>query len=137
MVMTQKVMQKAKVAKAQVTGEFMVVLSVMLILFYVFYMLYANQIVNSYQADERIVAMRVAAAVQSAINYVYLAGDGTVYNTSIRTNGMNVTIMNGVVEVRSDFSGYYLPLLTNRINTTTINPGDMTIRNNLGVIEVA
>jgi hypothetical protein len=122
--------------KAQVTGEFIIILSVMLILFYMFYALYANQTINSYQANERIVSMRVATEVQSAINYVYLAGDGTAFNTSIRTSGINVTISNGVVEARSQFSEYDLPLLTNRINITTINPGTVVLRNNRGVIGI-
>ena len=122
--------------RAQVTGEFMIILSVVFILFYIFYALYANQIVNSYQADASITSMRVASGIQAAINYVYLAGDGTTFNTSIRTSGINVTISNGVVEARSEFSEYDLPLLTNRINATTINPGDIALRNNLGVIEI-
>ncbi len=127
---------KMRLCKAQVTGEFMIVLSVMLVLFYIFYALYANQIVISYQADEKIMAMRVASSVQSAINYVFLAGDGASYNTSIRTSGMDVKIINGVVEAHSGFSSYYLPLLTNRVNVTTINAGDISIRNNLGAIEI-
>jgi len=125
-----------RIMRAQVTGEFMVILSVVFILFYIFYALYANQIVNSYQADESITSMRVASQVQSAINYVYLAGDGATFSTSFRTSGMNVTISNGVVEARSEFSEYDLPLLTNRINMTTINPGDITLRNDHGVIGI-
>ena len=122
--------------KAQVTGEFMVILSAMLLLFYVFYMLYIGQVSNSWQANEKLVAMRIASGIRSSINYVYLSGDGTSYNTTVRTHGYNVTIINGVVGVESDFAAYYLPLLTNNINTTTINQGEMLISNNNGVIEI-
>lgn len=122
--------------KAQVTGEFMVILSAMLLLFYVFYMLYISQVSNSWQANEKLVAMRIASGIRSSINYVYLAGDGTVYNTTVRTQGYNVTINNGVVGVESDFAAYYLPLLTNNINVTSIEQGEMLITNNKGVIGI-
>lgn len=122
--------------KAQVTGEFMVILSAMLLLFYVFYMLYIGQVSNSWQANEKLVAMRIASGIRSSINYVYLAGDGTVYNTTVRTHGYNVTINNGVIGVESDFAAYYLQLLTDNINTTTIEQGEMLITNNKGVIEI-
>jgi hypothetical protein len=123
--------------RGQVTGEFMVILSAMLLLFYVFYMLYIGQVSNSWQANEKLVAMRIASGIRSSINHVYLSGEGTVYNSTVRTHGYNVTINNGVVGVESDFAAYYLPLLTNNINTTTIEQGEILIRNNKGVIEIA
>lgn len=123
--------------RAQVTGEFMIILSAMLLLFYIFYMLYIGQVTNSWQANEKLVAMRVASGIRSAINYVYLSGDGTVYNTTIRTHGYNVTIYGGVVGVQSDFAAYYLPCLTPNINASTVNQGDVMFRNNGGLIEIA
>ena len=122
--------------RAQVTGEFMVVLSAMLLLFYVFYMLYISQVSNSWQANEKLAAMRIASGIRSSINHVYLAGDGTIYNTTVRTQGFNVTLINGVVGVESDFAAYYLPLLTNRISATTVSQGEIIITNNKGVIEI-
>ena len=112
----------------------MVVFAAMLLLFYVFYSLYISQATISIQANEKLSAMRVASGVRAAINYVYLAGDGTVYNTSLRTSGLNVTISNGVVGVESRYAGYYLPLLTTKINATSIGPGDLVIRNDKGAI---
>ncbi len=112
----------------------MVVVSAVLLLFFMFYLLYAGQITNSAQADSNIVAMRVASAVQSAINYVYLAGDGAQYNATIRTSGMTVTIAGGVVEARSASGAHYLPLLTDKVNATEIHAGSMMIRNSGGAI---
>ena len=112
------------------------VVSVMLVLFFMFYWLYSNQVVNSLQANDNIVTMRVASEVQSAIDYVYLAGDGTEYNTTIRTSGVNVTIADGEVVARSAYGTHYLPLLTDDVNATDIYPGDITIRNNGGVIGI-
>jgi len=123
--------------KAQVTGEFLVVLSAMLLLFYVFYLLYMDQVANSFQANEKLTAMRIASGIRAAINYVYLAGDGSVYNTTIRTQGYNVTLINGVVGVESDFAAYYLPLLTKNVNATTVNQGEVVFRNDDGVINIA
>lgn len=114
----------------------MMVVSAVLLLFFMLYLLYAGQITNSRQADDNIVAMRVASAVQSAINYVYLAGDGTEYNATIRTSGMNVTIADGVVEARSVSGADYLPLLTDNVNATEIHAGSMMIRNSGGVIRI-
>jgi hypothetical protein len=123
--------------RAQVTGEFMVILAAMLLLFYVFYMLYFGQVINSWQANQKLVSMRIASGIRSAVNFVYLSGDGTVYNTTIRTHGYNVSISNGVVGVESDFSAYYLPMLTNNINATTVNQGEVIFRNNGGMIEIS
>lgn len=123
--------------RAQVTGEFMVILSAMLLLFYVFYILYIGQVSNSWQANEKLVAMRVASGIRSAINHVHLSGDGTVYNTTIRTHGYNVSINNGVVGVESEFAAYFLPTLTTNINATTVNQGEVIFRNNGGLIEIA
>jgi hypothetical protein len=121
----------------QVSGEFMVILSAMLLLFYVFYMLYIGQLTNSWQANEKLVAMRIASGIRSAINHVYLSGEGTVYNTTVRTHGYNVSIHNGVVGVESDFAAYYLPTLTRDINATTVNQGEVVISNRGGVINIA
>lgn len=115
----------------------MVVLSAMLLLFYVFYLLYMDQVANSFQANEKLTAMRIASGIRAAINYVYLAGDGSVYNTTIRTQGYNVTLINGVVGVESDFAAYYLPLLTKNVNATTVNQGEVVFRNDDGVINIA
>lgn len=128
---------KRKTRNAQVTGEFMVILSAMLLLFYVFYMLYIGQLSNSWQANEKLVAMRVASGIRSAINYVHLSGEGTEYRTTIRTHGYNVSISNGVVGVESNFAAYYLQLLTSNINTTTVKQGDVVFRNNGGLIEIS
>ncbi len=122
--------------RAQVAAEFMVVVSVILVLFFMLYMIYSSQLVNSQQANSNIVTMRVASAVQSAIDYVYLAGDGTVYNTTIETSGTNVTIANGVVEASSVYGAAYLPLLTDNVNATNISTGNMIVRNSGGVISI-
>lgn len=122
--------------KAQASTEFIVVLSVIMVLFFIFYSLYADQFVNSRQSSEKIAAMTTAISVRNAINYVYLAGDGTQYNTSLKIVNMNVSVHDGVVWAQSDFGSYYAPLLTSKINTTTINGGDVLIRNNKGLIEI-
>jgi hypothetical protein len=107
-----------------------------LLLFFLFYMLYANQIVIAGQANDNMVSMRVASAVRSAINYVYLAGDGTQYNATFRTSGINVTIEAGEVVARSAFGASYMPLLTDRVNATSIGTGNVIIRNHGGVIGI-
>jgi hypothetical protein len=91
---------------------------------------------NSEQADSNIVTMRVASEVQYAIDYVYLAGGGTVYNTTILTSGTNVTIGNGVVEADSVYGTAYLPLLTDDVNATNISAGNYVISNDNGAILV-
>ncbi len=120
----------------QVAGEFLVVVSAVLILFFMFFALYSGQLVNSAQAGDSIVAMRVASAVQSAIDYAYLAGDGAEYNVSIRTSGVNVTVSGGEVVASSRYGVHYQPLLTDNVNSTVIVAGPAIFRNRGGVIEI-
>jgi hypothetical protein len=127
---------RTKSVRGQSASEFIVIFCLIMLLFFMFYALYTNQIVISYQANEKIICMRVATAVASAIDYVYLAGDGTVYNTTIRTSGMNVMVSNGIVVASSNFSSYSFPLLTKSMNDTPIYPGSITITNRNGVISI-
>jgi len=123
--------------RGQASTEFVIILSAIMIIFFVFYSLYNDQFVNSRQSAEKIAVMTAAISIRNSIDHVFLAGDGTVYNTSFRIVDINVSVHDGVVWAQSDFASYYAPLLTSRINTTSIHGGDVTIKNNKGLIEIA
>ena len=124
--------------RGQATEEFMVVLSALLLLFYIFYTLYIGQISTSHSAMDRLKAASIAGGIRSAINYVYLAGDGAVYNATIAFGNrpMDVLVSGGTVSVMSDVTSYSLPLLTDNMNATSISQGGIGIRNNGGAIEI-
>jgi len=122
--------------RGQATNEFIIVLAAIMILFFVFYSLYGNQWINSRQSSEKIAAMSTAIRIRNAINYVYLAGDGTVYTASYRVGGMNVSIHEGVIWAQTSVASYYAPLLTSKINTTSFHGGEVIIKNNKGLIEI-
>jgi len=123
--------------RGQMTNEFIIVLAAIMIVFFIFYSLYADQWINSRQSSEKIAAMSTAIKIRNAINYVYLAGDGTTYNTSYRVGDMNISIHDGVVWAQTNVAAYYVPLLTSNINTTSFHGGEVVIKNNKGLIEIA
>jgi len=117
----------------------MIVLSVMLLLFFIFFLIYANQITISHESADRITTERIASGIRAAINYVYLAGDGAEYNASFAygLSDVNVSVYGGTVDAQSDVAQYSLPLLTQNVNETYVSPGNVMIRNDGGMIEIS
>jgi hypothetical protein len=123
--------------KAQVTAEFLVVVSALAAIFLIFYVVYFGQNINLTQSQDSIAAMRNAYALSAAMNYVYLAGEGAQYNFTLRKEqDENVTISNLSVESSRTHAVAQAPLLEGNTNASSVNGGQMVIRNNDGVIEI-
>ena len=124
--------------RGQTSGEFIVVLSSLMIIFLIFYTTYLGNTGLLYQEQDRLMTSRNAYALATAINYVHLAGDGASYAYSLGgvTEDENITISEVAVESARPYSVSDAPLLNSDVNTTVVEPGEMTIRNVKGEIRI-
>jgi hypothetical protein len=124
--------------KAQVSIEFLLILSVLIFVFLIFYVVYAGQTLNLFSLDQTLLASRNAYALSTAMNYVHIAGDGASFNMTLN-KGANESISVSDFSVESMRSGTVAqaPLINSRVNATTIDKSEFVIRNNLGELEVS
>ncbi|MBU0532417.1 hypothetical protein KKB44_02895 [Candidatus Micrarchaeota archaeon] len=123
--------------KAQVSMEFLFVLSALMVIFVVFTTIYLGEKVNLFQTEESLATLGNAYRVSAAINYVHLAGDGAQYNFTVgKIDRENITIATVSVESKRPYAASQAPLLNGNVNTTTIEGGQMLIKNNNGAIEI-
>jgi hypothetical protein len=124
--------------RAQVSFEFILVYSALLLLFVVVFFIYLGGTLNLAQAQDAVLAGRNARAAAAAINYVYLAGPGAAYNFT--PSGVaadeNVTVSDfGVTSWRPKASRA-APVLDGNINVSELGRGSMLIENEGGEILV-
>lgn len=124
--------------KAQTSFEFMVVLSALLMLFIIVFSVSAGGGSNLVQARDTIYAQRNAFAAASAMNFVYLAGDGAMYNITLGgvQDGENLTV--GEYSLTSMREGVTAgaPLLDGKTNVSMLTRGEYRISNEGGEIHV-
>ena len=124
--------------RGSISSEFLVVFGLMLLIGLVFYSFQVGENINITQIREKLAAHRNALAASTALNYVYLAGDGAEYNFTLPyvINEENITIYEGSVESRRGGTLSSAPLLSSNTNDTTLDGGRTILRNNNGVIEI-
>jgi hypothetical protein len=124
--------------KGQSSVEFLVIVSVLFSIFLIFYIVYLDQNINLFLAQETIGAMRNSYALSSAINYVHLAGDGAQLNFTLTGRRNNETTTISDLAVLSDRSGSrgQAPLLTAMVNTTAVDGRELVIKNEGGEIRI-
>lgn len=124
--------------RAQVSSEFMVAYTALLMIFVMVFVIYSGGTLNLFQVQDSLAAFRNAQSAAAAINYVYLAGDGASYSFTAANlaDQENITISDyGVTSDRPQGSAS-VPLLDAETNTTSIARGSMTITNNRGEIDI-
>jgi uncharacterized protein (UPF0333 family) len=124
--------------RGSISSEFLLVFGLMLLIGLVFYTIQIGEKVNIQQIREKLETHRNALAVSSALNYVYLAGDGAEYNFSIPyiIKGETITIYENSVESRRPGTLSSSPLLSSNTNSTSMKGGNTILRNNNGLIEI-
>lgn len=122
--------------KGQVSAEFLVILAALSTVFLIFFIVSLEENVNFLQARDSIGGMRSAYALSAALNFVHLAGDGAQYNLTLSGTGGNMTITDLAVESNRTYSVSYAPLLNPNVNVSTVERGNMLIKNNNGEIEI-
>ncbi|NYZ74537.1 hypothetical protein H0O00_05315 [Candidatus Micrarchaeota archaeon] len=124
--------------KAQASLEFMIVYSVLLMIFVVVFTISFGGSLNLFQAQDSALAMRNSHAAAAAMNYVYLAGDGASYNFTRANadNRENVTMSAYAVTVWRPLASAAVPLLDGKMNASSLNRSGMLITNNGGEIDI-
>ena len=122
--------------KGQLTQEFFLSLSVYLAVSISMMTLGIYQLSVFSHTQDSLEARRVAGELGNAINGVYLAGDNTTSNLSFDPGGSDIGVSGRYLTVSRGNSVQDFVLLTDRLNTTSVNSSDITIRNNRGVIEI-
>jgi hypothetical protein len=125
--------------KAQVSSEFMVVYTALMILFVVMFTIFFGSDRNLLQTADSVSAMRNAQALASAVNYVYLAGDGASYDYTIGSldEDENLTMSDFSVTSESPEAYASAPLLDGKRNATALGPGSINIANNRGEVHIS
>lgn len=125
--------------KAQVSSEFMIVYSAVFTLFLVLFFVYFDGSLNLFQTQDRVMALRNAHSIASAINFVYLAGDGASYKFTMSNikNQENITVTDYAITSTRPYASAGAPLLDANVNTSTLGRGNITIINNRGGIDIA
>lgn len=125
--------------KAQVSSEFMIVYSAVFTLFLVLFFVYFDGSLNLFQTQDRIMALRNAQSIASAINFVYLAGEGASYEFTMSNikNQENITVTDYAITSTRPHASAGAPLLDANVNTSTLGRGNITITNNRGGIDIA
>ncbi|MFH0737277.1 MAG: hypothetical protein V1827_01355 [Candidatus Micrarchaeota archaeon] len=124
--------------KAQATFEFMVVYTVLLLIFLIVFSIFSGGSLNLYQAQDTIAAGRDAQALAAAVNYVYLAGDGASYRLSMRklAAGENLTFSDFSVSAEMPRAYASAPILTADVEAGEFNESGIMIENSGGGIDV-
>jgi uncharacterized protein (UPF0333 family) len=123
--------------KAQVSAEFLVVVSVLVLVFLIIYQIGIGQNINLLQTKDSVEAMRNAYALSAAINYVYLSGDGTTYNfTNTKEANETISISEYSVESFRGKAKVQAPILDANVNASEVGSGQKIIKNNNGAIEI-
>jgi len=117
----------------------MVVLTALLMLFIIVFVITSGGRSNLLQAQDTVAAGRNSYSLASAINFVYLAGDGASYNYTSRNAPleMNTTITGFTVTTEWNGAWISAPLLDGRVNESSIGAGSYVISNNGGEIDIS
>jgi uncharacterized protein (UPF0333 family) len=124
--------------KAQVSFEFMVVFSALLMIFVVVFVVSFGGNLNLFQAQDSAAALRNSQSVAAAMNYVYLAGDGASYNFTIANvaDGENITISDYSVTSSRPHASAGAPLLDAETDQGSLGRGNAVISNKRGEIHI-
>ncbi len=126
----------AKQLRGQASTEMLMVLSGVLIVFLLSISLAGGQIVNIAHAKNSMDAFMVARDLGSAMNAVFLGGDGAYADVYIGAENASASIDQRFLNVRVGSAYYDWPLLTNRTNNTEVPLGGIRVKNTYGVVSV-
>ena len=123
--------------RAQVSAEFSIILIYVLLVFFIILFISVSQEKVLSSIKDNYEANAVAIKLSSAINNVFIAGDGAHLNISIPlTSDYNITIRDRYLSVAKSSDIIEKVLLTNRTNFTSINTSSFVIKNVRGVINL-
>lgn len=116
--------------------EFLIVLIAVLLLSYILIIAHGEQLLNITQSENSVEGTKTAYTLATAINYVYLAGDGSSYTFVFSVRKGTVHVYDKQVEVKTRTGVSSAPLITRNVIPTNLTAGTHTIRNVRGVISI-
>lgn len=124
--------------RGNISAEFLTILAALMIIFLIFTVTYSGQNLNIMHIKEMLSGRQTAYSVATAVNYVYLAGDGAQYRFNVigKDNDENITFFSHSVESRRGAEVSSAPLLNGDINVSTLDERSVVIKNNDGVIGI-
>ncbi len=122
--------------KAQISSEFLVVFSMLLMVFLVMYTIFFGSNIDLNQSQNALRAERDAMALAAAINFVYLAGEGAGYNLSMGAlpQGEIITVSGTGVSCEIGKAFGSAPLLTGATSPSGNMSGNVNITNRGGEV---
>ncbi|MDO8339745.1 MAG: hypothetical protein Q7T16_03745 [Candidatus Burarchaeum sp.] len=123
--------------RAQVSTEFLLVVIALLAMLGVGVLIFeGQQNILAYQADLDHATL-VAQGLAGTINAVHHGGNGTSMQFALESRGdMEVTFQRNYVQVRKNNAIAQAPMVTMRLNTTSMASGEYPIMNSEGVIMI-
>lgn len=118
-----------KFVKAQASTEVMLIIAAIVLLFITLLLVYQGQIINLQQIIDRVDGNNAVYRIAAAINYIYLAGDGTSYNTTVIAPRANISVSGRIIVAEENGARFEFPLLVNVTQTNVNNSGSVLIRN--------
>ncbi len=126
--------------KAQISSEFLIVYSALLMIFLITFIIYFGGSLSFFQTQDAVTSFRNAQTIAAAINYVYLAGDGASYNLSLTNivSDESITISEYAVTSKKTRVSASAAILDGNVNASSIANGNGTvgITNNKGEINI-
>ncbi len=122
--------------RAQASAEMLMVLSAVLALFIFAFGIIGGQVETIAGLRDSLDAFRVASGLGSAINSVFLAGDGTTIIVNINADNASAQISGRYLNVRIRDAYYDWPLLTGNISATSVALGDIEIKKANGGVSI-
>lgn len=124
--------------KAQVMLEFLVVFSLFLFLLLIYSIAFSGYFTNYYISNKNLNLFSKVYTISSAINSVFLAGNGSTSNVSLDLTDINITISNSIITLRTEnLSSASSTLITNNVNILSFNQSGMKISNVGDRIEIS
>ncbi len=123
--------------KAQISTEFLLVVIALLAMLGVGVLIFeGQQNILAYQKDLDHATL-VAQGLAGVINAVHHGGNGTRMQFALEATGdMEVTFQRNYVQVRKNNAIAQAPMVTDRLNTTSMAGGEYPIMNSEGVIMI-
>jgi len=124
--------------KAQISSEFLIVYAALLMVFTITFGIIFGGGINLAQTQDHLASLRNSQAIASAINYVYLAGDGASYNLTLTNfkNDENITLTDYAVTSSRPQATTGSPLLDADINASSLRQGNAVITNKKGELDI-
>lgn len=123
--------------KAQASVEMLSIYAALLAVFLMSFAVISGQIPTIANLKNSLEAFDTASSLGSAINSVFLSGEGTATTIDIGFENASVQIDGRMLDVRVGSAFYDWPLLTPSTNSSNISSGSVSIRNENGVISIA